>query len=311
MNDDIDVSILSGQQIEGLLKQLTDQGYRFTRQYAPRDVYFGHPAGTHLLKGIILDTETTGTDFENDHIIGLGMVAFEYCPASGLIGKVLGTFNQLEYPGGPIPPSSTGIHHITDEMVAGKSIDDDDVEAFVAGTSIVIAHNAHFDRPFTERRFPIFASLPWACTYQQIPWQFEGFGSGGLEYLAYKSGIHFTGHRASVDCHALLEVLHAAPLASGNSALKTLVDTALLSDFKVSALNSPFDSKDMLKTRRYKWNPYAKVWAGSVSGEMMDDEIAWLKANVYNNRPFKLEVEALDASNRFSNRAGTIKVIEC
>ena len=43
---------------------------------------------------IFLDTETTGTNFEKDEIIELGMVAFEF-NSTGKIFKILQTFNEL------------------------------------------------------------------------------------------------------------------------------------------------------------------------------------------------------------------------
>lgn len=88
-----------------------------------------------------------------------------------------------------------------------KRINDAEVESLLADVSLVIAHNAGFDRVFVESRFPIFATKAWACSFKQIPWSEEGISSGKLEFLAYNCGFHFTGHRASTDCHALLEVL--------------------------------------------------------------------------------------------------------
>lgn len=172
------------------------------------------------------------------------MVAFDYCPETGQIGQVYGTFDELEDPGRPIPTESTKIHHITDEMVSGKRIKDSEVEMFISDVSLIIAHNANFDRKFVESRFPIFAKKAWACTFQQIPWADEGLSSAKLEFLAFKSGLHYEGHWADVDCYALLEVLHLAPLESGANPLQLLLQNARTKAFNVTALNSPFDSKD-------------------------------------------------------------------
>ena len=155
----------------------------------------------------ILDTETTGTNFGRDKIIELGMVLVEVCPETGQAYRIVTVFDELEDPGMPIPEESTRIHHISNEMVSGKRINDAEVEALIAGVSLVVAHNAGFDRLFVEERFPIFATKAWACSFIQIPWSEEGIGSAKLEFLAYRCGFHFTGHRATTDCHALLEVL--------------------------------------------------------------------------------------------------------
>ena len=59
-----------------------------------------------------------------DKVIELAVVVFEYCHATGVVGRVLGSYDGLEDPGAPIPPSSSAIHGITDAMVAGQRIDD-------------------------------------------------------------------------------------------------------------------------------------------------------------------------------------------
>jgi len=296
--------------VEAQLETLKLLGYRFTRPLVIRSSYLSAPTSEKMLRAVILDTETTGTDYVQDKVIELGMVAFDYCPQTGMIGDVQGTFNQLEDPGFPIPPESTKVHHITDEMVAGKSINDEEVEAFIAPASIIIAHNSRFDRRFVEPRWPSFQSKPWACTFAQIDWDAEGLGSSKLEFLAYRSGFHYEGHRASTDCHALLEVLHCAPTESGISPMKKMLDNARQKEYKVSALNAPFDSKDLLKVRGYRWNPDRKVWHTFIQESSFESEVEWLKAAVYNNRSSKIEREKVDAFNRFSDRPGIVEIID-
>ena len=297
--------------VEILLESLKDLGYRFTRPLEERATYLAEPTNIKMMRAVILDTETTGIDYMQDKIIELGMVIFDYCPRTGIIGDVHGTFNQLEDPGFPIPPESTKVHHITDDMVEDKYINDDEVEAFIDSASIIIAHNAKFDRRFVESRFPIFKSKPWACSFAQIDWAEEGLGSSKLEFLAYRSGFHYDGHRASVDCHALLEVLHCAPTESGILPMKQMLDNARLKEYKVSALQAPFESKDLLKSRGYRWNAERKVWHTVIQESLFESEAEWLKTEVYNNKKCKIEREKVDAFNRFSDRIGTLEMIEC
>ncbi len=88
-------------------------------------------AGPTVRRAAIVDTETTGTDHSVDKVIELAVVVFEYCAASGAVGRVLGTYDGLEDPGMPIPASSTAIHGITDAMVAGQRIDDGSVASLL------------------------------------------------------------------------------------------------------------------------------------------------------------------------------------
>jgi len=156
---------------------------------------------------VVLDTETTGMDPATDKMIELALVKFEYSRESGAIGRVFDAYDGLEDPGMPIPPESTAIHHITDDMVQGRRLDEAAIGRVLEGAGLVIAHNAGFDRPFVEARLPVFRALPWACSLKEVPWDGLGLGSAKLDYLAYRYGFFFEGHRAEIDCRALLEVL--------------------------------------------------------------------------------------------------------
>ena len=289
-------------QVKKITEWLAKADYRVVRPLIPRDEFPSAPRSEKLITVAILDTETTGLDPAKDRIIELGIVLVEISPETGYAFRVLHTFNQLEDPGMPIPPESTSIHHITDDMVAAKVIDDDAVEQLMSDVSLVIAHNANFDRPFVEQRFPIFCDKAWACSFQQVPWSEEGFGSAKLEYLAYRSGFHYAGHRAAMDCHALLEVLQQPLPSSGRLAMQSLLQNSGEEDVRISALGSPFESKDVLRERGYRWNIEKRFWTRSVQLNNLADEVAWIKGAVYGGQPFRLEQEKLSALNRYSKR---------
>jgi DNA polymerase-3 subunit epsilon len=305
-----DSTLPSPVQIREMADALTRCGYRIIRPLETRMSFSDKPRPEKLITVAILDTETTGTNASKDKIIELGMILVEVCPQTGQAYRVLKVFNELEYPGMPIPEESTRIHHITDEMVAGKKINDAEVESLISGVALVIAHNASFDRAFVEDRFPIFATKAWACSFRQIPWSEEGVGSGKLEFLACNCGFHYTGHRASTDCHALLEVLQHPLPTSGVMALQTLLKNARVTEIKVSALGSPFESKDVLKERSYRWNADKRVWAKEIPQPLLDDEVTWLGDAVYAGKGFRLEFEKLTAMTRFSKRTGQIETVK-
>lgn len=297
------------EQVSEITEWLARADYRVIRPLQIRQCFSDASPPEKLITVAILDTETTGTIQGRDKIIELGIVFVEVCPQTGQAYRITHVFNGLEYPGMPIPEESTRVHHITDEMVAGKRINDAEVESLICNVSLVVAHNASFDRVFVEERFPIFSTKAWACSFRQIPWAEEGIGSGKLEFLAYNSGFHFTGHRASTDCHALLEVLQQPLPTSKKLAMQILLQNAQLTEIKVSALGSPFDSKDSLKERNYRWHGDKKVWVKSILQKTLDDEVTWLKESVYAGRSFSLEFEKVNATNRFSNRSGETEVV--
>lgn len=261
-----------------------------------------------LTLGVVLDTETTGKNSATDAIIELGMVFFEYDAETGVVYRIVEVFDELQDPGFPIPPEASAVNGITDDMVRGKAIDAQRVNDLVTFVSIVIAHNAGFDRQLCERTWPIFAKLPWACSFRQVPWNDEGIGSGKLDYIAYRRGFHYAAHRAEEDCRVLLHVLQAPFAETGASTLKAMLDAANRKEMRVWATGAPFDVKELLSGRGYRWsdgsNGMEKAWNTTVSEENLEAELAWLKANAFNNRSSSVVVDTVDATNRFSQRRG-------
>lgn len=276
--------------------------YRVLRRINPR-VDLAPATGRPLLKGIVVDTETTDLDSSRGKIIEIGIVAFEYDPATGQPIRVIGTYGELEDPGHPLSPEITAITGITDEMVAGKRIDEARVASLVEDASIVVAHNAEFDRPFLENRFSAFDELPWGCSMIDIDWTTEKVGSRKLDYIAFRMGFFFDAHRAEEDCKALLEILaHPLPV-SGTPVLQPLLDRLPQVSYTLFALNSPYATKDLLKARKYRWDGDHKVWHRTVAGnQSFGEEVLWLKNEIYGGRPARIDVVERDARSRFSRK---------
>ena len=278
--------------------------YRVIRRLMPRTL-FSEAAQENLARGVVVDTETTGIDHGRDAVIELGMVLFEYDRGTGQACRVLASFDQLEDPGFPIPAESVAVHGITDEMVRGKRIDDEAVAGFLEGVELVVAHNAKFDRVFLEKRLPIFECLPWGCSLSQVDWNGEGMGSAKLDYIAYQYGFFYEAHRAEEDCYALLEILQQNLPKSKRRVLQSVLDALPQKSYQVYATGSSFESKDVLKARRYRWDAEKKSWHITVFGdEALKAEVAWLKDSVYNGRKARVEIEVHNCLTRFSNRPG-------
>jgi len=97
---------------------------------------------------------------------------------------------------------------------------------------------------------------------------------------------------------------------SGVKALKMLLDKACELDLKLWALNAPFETKDKLRERGYRWNNERRIWCRVISNESLAQETDWLRAEVYGNRSFQLEQETMDAYNRFSTRSGVAEKVD-
>ncbi len=279
--------------------------YKVLRRLVPRDDWGPVPA-TDTQRVIVLDTETTGLDQRNERIIELAMLSVLVDTATGQPVGPVTTYESFEDPGKPIPPAITEITGIDDSMVRGQRIDDARVAELVQAADLIVAHNAGFDRPFVEARLPVFAGKAWNCSFAGIDWKGQGSGSAKLEFLAHERGWFYDAHRALVDCHALLQVL-AAPLKNGQSGLTCLMEGATRTRYKLRATGAPFEAKDALKSRGYRWDTENRVWWTTLMGsEVLEQETQWLKANAYNGRSARVQVEEQSALVQFSSRAGRV-----
>jgi DNA polymerase III subunit epsilon len=257
--------------------------------------------------GLCLDTETTGLNHAEDQIIELGIVAFEYDPATAEIIRITDRYNGFEDPGRPLPKEIIEITGITDDMVRGQNLDDDQVNMLANQATVVIAHNAGFDRKFVEARFPIFTTLPWACSVNQINWQAERISTRVLEYLLFKFGLFINAHRALDDAEGVLGILLRKLPVSKTPVFKALLNTYEEVTSKISAVGAPFDKKDILKQRGYRWNDGSqggcKAWWISVPAVLENEELAWLTSEVYSDSSAdRAEISRISALDRFSVR---------
>ncbi|MFN7120770.1 MAG: 3'-5' exonuclease [Hydrogenophaga sp.] len=293
---------------EAMAQQLEqDPDFRVLRRLVPTNDFGPAPAAPDVRHVLVLDTETTGLSHQVDKIIELAMLLVQVDANTGLPFGPVEVLEGFEDPGMPIPPVAKEVTGISDEMVQGHRLDDALVAAMVARADLIVAHNAGFDRPFVESRFPVFAGKAWACSFADIDWKAAGAGSSKLSALAQDHGWFYDAHRAQVDCHALLQVLARPVPKATTTGLAQLIAAADSPSFKLRATGSPFESKDVLKARGYRWDAEAKVWFCTLAdAQRLEDELAWLKADVYGRRSARVDIEALDSWVRYSARPGTL-----
>ena len=190
-------------------------------------------------------------------------------------------------------------------MVSGHQIDEEGVNEIVASADLVIAHNAYFDRHFLERIYPVFASKPWACSMSEIDWAAEGFEGTKLAYLAAESGFFYDRHRAENDCYAVLELLRRTLPKSGETGLASLLRQARQTTWRIWAEGAPFELKDVLKARGYRWNgddrERPRAWYVDISEERKETELAFLKSEVY-QADRQIKTTRITALERHSSR---------
>lgn len=255
-------------------------------------------AGERVTTVVFLDTETTGLNHDLDKIIELGLVKVKISLDRKIILTVEKFYNALEDPKCHIPERITEITHITDDMVAGQSLDDDAVASFLAGRPLIVAHNAGFDRPFFDKRFPSLSNLSWACSLKEIPWEKFGYNCSKLEFLNLKLGWFYEAHRAYVDCLALLWLLYIKPEAFGY-----LLDNAQKKTYKIIIRGNTYSISSDLKRLGYRFGQFGKEkywYSFELSEQKAQERIDVLKQTLkYGKVDFTEEIKELSAKERF------------
>lgn len=265
-----------------------------------------------LKRGLIIDLETMGTNYQKDQIIEIGLMLFEFNQV-GEVLKVSDTYNELNDPGKSIPKEIVRITGITNDDVKGKAIDWQKVAGFLEAADLIICHNSGFDRKFMERQTPeeikaIVIEKEFACTFNDINWKSFGIESSKLDYINWKLGYFYDSHRALTDCWATLNVL-----TQKQDAFQMLLKNTEKEDVMICTINAPFDKKSLLKGRGYRWSDGSgnipKCWWTTVNKDKLSDEKAWLDESVY-GKPCAsalLPQIEVNARNRYSERAEKVK----
>lgn len=141
----------------------------------------------------------------------------------------------------------------------------------------------------------------WACSCVQIPWVEGGFDGAKLPNIATGFGFFYDKHRAVSDCRAGIEILASQFPGRGVPAFALLLNEARRAHCRIKAIRSPFDLKDTLKARGYKWEPLDKYWYFDLHEESLDSEMHFLQTEIY-GRPVELPIARFTALYRFSER---------
>lgn len=168
-------------------------------------------AALRSLTYVIFDTETTGLDPDRDEIVQIGAVRV-------VNGRIVEgeRYDTLVNPGRPIPPGSTKVHGIRDDMVAGAPGVAEAVAGFhaFAKGAILVAHNAPFDLAFLRRGAPpgtVF-DHPVLDTVLLSAVLFGGSATHTLDALADRLAVDIAGnlrHTAIGDAVATAQVFTA------------------------------------------------------------------------------------------------------
>ena len=166
-----------------------------------------------MLREIVLDTETTGTDAKGgDRIIEIGCIE--------LINHVQTGANWHRYvnPERPVSEGALAVHGLSDAFLADKPLFADVVESFAAfcGDARLVIHNAPFDVGFLNMEFArLGAAAPPAIVLDEVvdtlllARRKHAGASNTLDALCARYGVDTsrrTKHGALLDAQILAEV---------------------------------------------------------------------------------------------------------
>lgn len=278
--------------------------YRLLRRLKPR-LFKASCMTPSTKRAVFLDVETTGLDRLSDTVIELAMVPFDYEPDGRIVG-IDKPFVARRDPGRPIPPGIATLTGITNEMISGAVVDNKIVREMLCDVSLVVAHNAAFDRPFCEPLWPEFASKAWACSLKEVDWAGEGFEGARLCHIAAAYGFFFDAHRAEEDCYAGVEILTRNLPRTGRPVFAALLESARTPRLRVRAEGAPYGSRLLLKSRGYRWDASGKdgpsAWCAEVAEDALDGEVEFLRREVFRRNDAAIPHRRVTAFDRYSDR---------
>ena len=218
---------------------------------------------------LILDTETTGLDYENDDCLEVGSILFNVKSRSVLAQQsfLLPVENNNAEKINNIPAEITRLPQPLFEAIKY-------FESLVEVSDAIVAHNAEFDMKwFGLKKLPQI-ERPWICSMDDITWpsdkQLKTRPSVRDLALAYGIPV-WNAHRALTDCIYLAEVFKRCV------ELEKLLIRALEPKVLIRAEIS-YDKRHLAKNAGFRWNDAVK---GAWSRKMSRRDIAKLEFPVH------------------------------
>ena len=246
----------------------------------------------------VIDVETTGLEQERDEIIEVGVRQFQFNRETGEILSIGNFYSAFQDPGFPLSEEIQNLTGITDELVKGQKIHWETLDQCLGRSHLIIAHNASFDRPFIDAKSKVSSEKIWGCSLKQIDWAKKGLSSQKLEALCHSHGFFNDAHRALSDADSLIYLLSLTDQNLQTPYFFELITEARKPSVMVHAKFAPFEVKDALRGRKYRWDPTQKVWSKVISKDLADQETEWLTTEIYQGK-FRGQIEEILPKDQF------------
>jgi len=206
---------------------------------------------------LILDTETTGLDENNDEVIEIGCILFSV-PFKSVLSQLSFLF--------PVDTNAA-------EFINGISVDVSNVKQpwgegiqfflkLVEACDFIVAHNADFDRKWFGKGNLPSLDKKWICSLNDINWSFKKNikSRPSISDLALGFNIPVWNlHRALADCYYISEVFKRI------DNLEDILLKATEPKYLYKAIVS-YDDRSLAKNAGFRWNsPVQGAWTRRLS----------------------------------------------
>ncbi len=227
--------------------------------------------GKKLFQSIlIIDTETTGLDEENDHVIEIGCILF-HVPSKSVLSQLSFLLPVENNAAQEINGISANISKISQPWEEGI----DFFLKLVDSSDILVAHNAAFDKKWFGKNNLPSLNKKWICSLEDINWSFKKNLKSRPSVtdlaLAFKIPV-WNLHRALSDCYYISEVFKRI------DDLDNILIKATEPRYLYKALVS-YEDRSLAKNAGFRWNsPVQGAWTRKLS------------ENEVNELAFKVEI---------------------
>ncbi len=206
---------------------------------------------------LIVDTETTGLDPEQDHCLEVGAILFHVSSRVVLAQQsflVPVEVNKAE----AINQIPADVTRLFQPWEMGLEY----LKELIVASDVLVAHNAAFDKQWFGKPPLPEVLKPWLCTMEDISWPSERMISSRPSVrdlaLAYEVPV-WAAHRALTDCIYLSEVLRRC----------TNLDELLLEGMEPRRLMKAevsYEERHLAKRAGFRWNdPIKGAWTRRLS----------------------------------------------
>ena len=234
------------------------------------------PRSEDVRRIAVIDCETSGLAVERHQIIEL-CAAIVQVNDIGRIVAVEAVRSGLVDPCRPLSAEIVELTGLTNQDLAGRSIDENQVADMLASCDGAVAFNAAFDRPHLEKMIGRHVAVPWGCVMTDVPWRNAGFEPGPQGYVLMQAGYYMpNAHRAKDDVLALVELLDHV-CEDGETVMAKTLTAIEAPAWRFEARGAPYGYKDDLREQRYRWawGRLHNVWYKHVRKASYQDELAW------------------------------------